>query len=347
MDIYKILQMDTSIWDLFTCKEEYYPQLLDTYGRFPYYASKNRDIFMPKASQYLSEHGFSVEYPDNAPFAVCLTHDIDIIYESIRTKGHSAIRNLKRGNIPESLQGLYSLHSKKIPFCNFIDIMALEEQYNSKSTFFFMAENPEDQDYFYNIEDLGSEIGEIVDRGGEVGLHGGHTTFSDPEKMREKKKKLEKMLNRPVQGYRNHYLRFNVPSTWEYLKEAGFKYDSTLGYADCIGFRNGMCHPFRPFNIDSQSVIDIIEIPLIMMDMTFFNTYMRLNMNQAWELFLRVTQEIERCQGVLTILWHNNNLLNDWRKLYVKILEYCSKKNAWITNGNTICQWWDNEHSRN
>jgi len=86
--------------------------------------------------------------------------------------------------------------------------------------------------------------------------------------------KLEKVLGKKIVGYRNHYLKFKVPETWGLPKEAGFKYDTTLGYADCVGFRNGMCHPFKPFDLNINSYINILEIPLIIMDRTLFD-YMK------------------------------------------------------------------------
>ena len=78
--------------------------------------------------------------------------------------------------------------------------MDLEEKYGAKSTFFFMAESPCEQDYAYAIEDLEPEIGEIVDRGWEVGLHGGHTAYLNVQEMKEKKERLEKVNHQPVPG---------------------------------------------------------------------------------------------------------------------------------------------------
>jgi len=83
MNMHEILRKDPEIWDLFTRKEEYTNPQRDQYDRFPYFASKNRDIFEPLTSQYLNEHGYSVEYPNDAPFAVCLTHDVDVVYQSL------------------------------------------------------------------------------------------------------------------------------------------------------------------------------------------------------------------------------------------------------------------------
>jgi len=42
-----------------------------------------------------------------------------------------------------------------------------------------------------------------------------------------------------------------------------------------------MCHPFRPFNLNTGQEMEILEIPLAIMDQTLLS-YMQLNMEQAW-----------------------------------------------------------------
>ena len=149
--MHDLLRRDPQIWDLFTRKEEYDNPLRDQYDRFPYYASKDRGIFKPKASQYLAEHGYSVQYPDDAPFAVCLTHDIDVTYQSVRSKGISALRALKNGKPSSAVQSISRMRSKKLPLCNFAEIMDIEEKFEAKSTFFFMAEGPEYGSYLVKV----------------------------------------------------------------------------------------------------------------------------------------------------------------------------------------------------
>lgn len=337
--MHDILRQDQDIWDLFTRKEEYENQFRDQYDRFPYYASRNRDIFEPSASRYLVAHGYSLPYPDDAPFAVCLTHDIDTIYQSISSKGLATLRSLNRGHLADAFQTFSWMRSSKLPFCNFSQIMDLEEKYGAKSTFFFMAERPGEQDYAYDIRGIAPEIGDIIDRGWEVGLHGGHTTYLNPHEMREKKEQLEMVTGKPVIGYRNHFLRFKVPETWEYLSQAGFKYDTTLGYADCAGFRNGMCHPFRPYDLSAGKEIDIIEISLIVMDGTLDYTYMRLENSTKWNFVKMLIDCVAACHGVFTLLWHNTYVEGENLKLYEKILGYCKEQGAWMTNGDTLVRF--------
>ena len=334
------IKENKELWDLFTRKEEYNPLLLDQYQRFPYYLSCNRDILKPKVSGILMENGFDFEYPEGKKFAVCLTHDIDSVYFSKSEIISMAIKLLKEHKI-RNLKVLFSKINKRWnPLWNFKDIMDLEEKYNAKSSFYFLTLDKEDLDFNFEIEDLEHEIGIIRDRGWEVGLHGGHNAYNNFEEIKKEKDKIERVLNKKVIGYRNHFLRFKVPDTWELLSKAGFKNDTTLGYADMVGFRNGMCHPFKPFNLRINKEIDIVEISLTIMDCTLFD-YMKLSYGMAWKITKLLIDTVERYKGVITILWHNTYMTGESKKFYEKILEYCNDKIAWMTSGEDICNWWN------
>jgi len=338
MEIYEILQKDPKIWDFFSRKEEYTSSIHDKFGRFPYYASSDRDIFEPPVSKYLVEHGYHAEYPKDKPFAVCLTHDIDLLYKTAGMKGIEALGKLPTIRLSTGRDFVAHIQSKKVPWWTFSDIVALEDRYEAKSSFYFMVQNPGDSEYNYPIGDCESIMGEISDGGREIGLHGGHTAYKDPVEIKEKKHLLEKVLNKKISGYRNHYLRFLVPDTWEHLHSAGFSYDSTFGYADCIGFRNGMCHPFKPYNRNTRREIDILEIPLTIMDSTL-DQKMQLDSGMSWEVTKRLIDTVERYHGVITLLWHNTSFVGEQKKFYEKILSYCHGKNAWMTSGAEITDW--------
>ena len=342
MDMHEILQRDPKIWDLFTRKEEYNSSLRDIYDRFPYFASQNRNIFEPKASEFLMNNGYHVEYPDDKPFAVCLTHDVDSVYKSMTSKSMHTVKYFTQGRFKKSFNSMKQIYSKKKPYCNFKEIMKLEEKYEARSSFYFLALDPTDQDYEYRIEDLKDEINTIQDWGWETGLHGGHEGSGNLEKLRKEKRSLEKMTNNSITGCRNHYLKFIVPDTWELLSKAGFIYDTTLAYADCIGFRNGMCHPFKPFNLITGKPIDILEIPLTIMEDSFEN-YMHVDTRRAWEISTKLIDTVMQYNGVLTLLWHNTSFTTDQRKFYEKILKYCAEKNAWMTSGGQISRWWKDQ----
>ena len=337
MNLIDKIRAETEMWDLFTKKEEYNPLFLDQYERFPYYLSKHRDVMDPILSKYLIDHGLDPKYPDGKKFAVCLTHDIDVIKQTITNCAFESVKSTIRGDYKNSLQYTISgLDKKQHPYRDFERIMEIEDKYGAKSSFYFLALKPEERDYNYDLEEISDEIRDISDNGWEVGLHGGHESYNNIKVTVQEKKILEDIIGKKVVGYRNHYLKFKIPDTWEMLSEAGFKYDTTFGYADCAGFRNGMCHPFKPFNLNTGKEIDILEIPLVIMDRTFSRDYMRLDFEGAWKLTKLLINRVEQYNGVITILWHNNFMTGEYLKFYEKILKYCSDKNAWMTSGEEI-----------
>jgi peptidoglycan/xylan/chitin deacetylase (PgdA/CDA1 family) len=330
----EILKRNQQAWDVFTKKEEYHARMLDRFGRFPYYLSEHRSIFEPQASTYLMERGLTFRFPENKTFAVCLSHDVDSIYPLNRRVVFDIAKALKRKQIKKALQSSFQkLNTKWNPWWNFRDTVVLEGEYGAVSSFFFLA-----SDVNYAIADVENELGFILDHGCEVALHSAHHTPSDVDKIKGEKEKLERVIGREISGCRIHTLKFKVPETWEALSKAGFEYDTSLGYADCVGFRNGMCHPFKPFNLTTRERIDIVEVPLNIMDSTLFD-YMRLDLESAWKITKRLIDVVERHSGVLTILWHNTYLVETYLKLYERILSYCRDKNAWMTSGAEIVSW--------
>jgi len=340
-----LLKQDSEIWDLFTRKEEYDGCSRDRYDRFPYYRSRHRDISVPWASRVLVDKGYYCEYPEDQPFAICLTHDIDTVYKPFHSKGLEIVSALKNGDLAHAGCIVPQLRSKKCPGWNFNEIADLEESYGARSSFYFLALEEGDSGYAYAIEDLEQEMCMLQDKGWEIGLHGGFEAYRDLERLQREKQRLEKVLNRAVNGYRNHFLKFRVPDTWELLERAGFHYDTTLGYPDCTGFRNGMCHPFRPFSINTNQEMEILEIPLAIMDQTLLS-YMQLNMEQAWAQTERLIDAVERHNGVITILWHNTYMTGASLRFYRKILEYGREKGAWMTSCGEVKSWWQKSGMR-
>lgn len=342
MSLHTTLMNDSQIWDLYTLRHEYVPPRQDV-CRSIFVPKDRKEVLSPVASRYLTDSGMKAEYPEGRKFAVMLSHDVDDVYppfsHTLLSSAHHA-RNLRLGKLRREL--LWKIDGKQSsPYRNFREIMDLEREYDATSSFYFMTADRDVKRFRYDIDELEGDLGYIADSGWEVGLHGGFYACTDLAEMKQEKGRLEKVLGKPVIGYRNHYLRFRVPDTWELLAQAGFKYDTTIGYNDVLGCRNGMCHPFRPFNLNTGKEIDLVEIPLIIMDGTLFDA--ASSFKEAWELTRGVIDEVERYNGVVTVLWHNNVFSSafreTWKKIYIKILKYTSEKNAWITSGEDIWKW--------
>lgn len=335
----ELAQRNPELWDLFTGKEEYAPEAIGRLGRIQSKARGNQDTFEPLVSRYLIDRGCTFEYPDGQPFAVCLTHDIDHLYQPLLEKGLVAAVAIRDRNFQKALRTILQFHNKRHPWCNLRAITKIEERYGARSSFFVPALDPDDPDYTYDVSDLEGDLGEIADEHWEIGLHGGYMASAGLEGLVNDKRRLERTLGKPVIGYRAHKLRFKLPDTWELLAEAGFKYDTTYGYVDHIGFRNGMCHPFRPFNLNTSRFIDIMELPLAFMDRTCL-TYMQLDARATYDRVVRLIDTVAACHGVLTLLWHNTTMDGALVGVYEKILQYCSDSGAWMTGGDEITSWW-------
>jgi hypothetical protein len=337
------LKQNKELWSLFTAGEEYNHQIVDQYGRFPYYLSKNREILEPKVSKFLVKNGFNIEYLEGKNFAVFLTHDIDGVYFPMLDALRSGTELLTQHQIINALKNFFSLVNRKWnPGWNFKEIIRLEEKYSAKSSFYFLSLDINDLGFNYRVEELKNELKNITEKGWEIGLHGSDNAYNNLDRVKKEKTRLEKILGKKVIGYRSHNLRFTVPDTWELLNKAGFRYDTTFGYADCVGFRNGMCHPFKPFNLNTNKEINILEFPLTIMDTTLFDRYMKLDLKNAWKITKKLIDTTKKYNGVLTILWHNGSFMNNnYLLFYEKILKYCYEKKAWMTSAEEIWKFYD------
>jgi peptidoglycan/xylan/chitin deacetylase (PgdA/CDA1 family) len=344
-NIYSELKKNQQIWDLFTKKEEYHPKKLDKYGRPTFKTSNQKNILLPQVSEYLIKIGFQPEYQDGKKFAIFLSHDID----DINISGKQVFRSFIPYPFHKHKLGFKKFVSayfkKQKPYINFKEIIQIEKKYNATSSFFFLATEKDIFGDKYKLDDIHNEISCIPENECEIGLHTGFYSFDDINQIKQEKEKLEDAARTKVSGVRNHLFRFAIPQSWKLLSQAGFEYDSSFGYSDMIGFRNGICYPFKPYNLIENKKIDIIEIPPCVTDITMFS-YMKIDACIAWKYIKNLIDTVERLSGVLTILWHNwtfsypvsySGLFGkEWTKLYEKILEYGYKKNAWLTNGKNI-----------
>ena len=111
---------------------------------------------------------------------------------------------------------------------------------------------------------------------------------------------------------RGHYLRFEVPTTWQILEDAGMEIDSTCGYADKEGFRCGTGQEYSVFNILTREKLKLKERPLLLMDTSLFG-YQQLDQDIIRDLVNKLSLHT----NMFTVLWHNTQSqhMNYYKKL--------------------------------
>lgn len=325
---------------LFIRQDEYKPEITDIHQRSTHALSYANTV-NPYVSEFLFKSGkINIKYPDNKKFAVCITHDIDQLFSMNKDLLKQALRDISKGSILKLSSTLSPLFNKRNnPYYNIRNLLEIEKSYDANSTFFFLALGKKEIDFNYDLDDVKDVFKAIKENDSEIGLHAGHLAFNDLKKLSQEKRKLEDIIQSEVIGIRNHFLKFRNPDTWEVQCKAGFKYDVSYGFNDATGFRNGMCHPFNPYNVFRQEYIDIIEIPLTLMDCTL-DRYMQLDFENSWKVAKSLIDKVEQTCGVFCLLWHNTYFFKENLHLYLKILDYCQSKDAWLTSGEKIFKWW-------
>ena len=323
-----LIVAQNELWDLYTARGEYRPWFTDDLGRIPCYASHNRSPFDPVISRFLKENGLAAEYPDGKRFCVCLTHDLGTSRHYSGKRGRGGFRR-----VTDAILGS-SGHAREFDAITFV-----EERFGVRSTFFVPALDPVENNRGPRLSDIEGKIRDISDRGWEVGLLGSATATTNADVLRTEKSRLESVLGSEIAGFRSHHLRFTTPDTWDVVADAGFEYDTSFAFPDCCGFRNGLCHPFRPYNLEQDAFFDLLEIPPIVAYGTLVSS-MRLSVARSWEIVTRLVEAVAECSGVLCLLWHNGEFAEESEQMYLRLLEYCRKRDAWITSIGDICSWW-------
>ena len=268
-------------------------------------------------------------------FAVALTHDIDVCNRGWLEGSFSEFKKKRFLSIPKLI--LNRLIGKDDWF-NFSKIVGLERKYNANSTFYFLPRKGKvngwkNADYDVLSPGIKKVIQDLGENGNEIGVHGSFGTHTVLELM---KQDIARITGKQVTGNRFHFLMFDVNKTVSVLENAGLKYDTSLGFAEHIGFRRGTCLPFYLYNFEKNDISTVLEIPLIAMDASLlFNKYMGLSLKESVPAVVALIEEVKKFNGVFTILWHNTSFSDykytGWCEVYEQIISYCKDNNALLT----------------
>lgn len=308
--------------------------------------------FLKEAAKYNHQVEFKNRWPNNHTFALVLSHDVDRIRTWTYSKAKRTMKESWRKRsynelLTKPFSLLYSLLLKENWSGNFKYINNMENRHGGNSTFFFTAKRRSSLDpkYSLNWGRLEKGIAIIKNNGGKIGLHGSLLSSEKAEYLVEEKELIEEKTGIKIKGNRQHYLRFDINKSFDFFEKAELGYDSTLGFANELGFRCGTSLPYHPFCIKRKKPYLFLEVPLILMDTVLsLESKLYLNRNEAWNIIEWYLQNVFRTGFCLTINWHNNNInkadVFGYSRLYDQILVWASERNAWICSLDDLYDWW-------
>lgn len=268
-------------------------------------------------------------------FALCLSHDVDRIYKTYQYLWN-AVQN-------KDLREAVGILSTKNPYWTFGRTMDIESTLGVRSSFnvldeIALSERPK-SDWFtkngwklfagrYEIEDPEViSIFRVLDKfGWEIGLHGSYTSCENPDRFAYEKDHIESVAGTEILGNRQHYWNLSRPNTWRHLRDAGIKYDTSLGSSTKIHFQHG--HELvRPF--DDEFVV----FPWSLMDGAVMES--GDSISEVMANCQSVLEEARSHRSAIVLDWHAGDVFSErdypgWGAVYRRLIEQALEMGAWV-----------------
>lgn len=322
---------------LITRYEEYLPHKKDMYGRYAHtnsLAFEYNFLHLPLINLWLQkiEEYFSPHATQHSQFTYLPTYDIDIAYSYLH---HSIIKNVggffkdfingKIDAISERLQVLSQ--SKKDPFDIYDWLHQLHIQHSLKPIYFFLLAQKR-KGYDKNIHPFTSGMTQLIIQHSEkyaMGIHPSWQSNSNGILVQQEIGCLQKIIQKPIYSSRQHYIKMNLPHTYESLLQAGIENDYSMGYGSINGFRASYTLPFKWYNLEQEKTTALTIHPFCYMDANAIFEE-KLSPNSAFESLVNYYNIVKQVNGQLITIHHNHFLSNEpqwqsWRSLYETFLQ--------------------------
>lgn len=295
-----------------------------------------------------------------ARFAVALSHDLDNLWRWTRrgfaAAGYRTARAARRldgaavrrelGDVAD--WAAHHLPHRTDPFWTFPQILGGEDDRGITSTFFVIARHTDRRDgnqpETYRKR-LPEALSLLARRHREIGLHGNDADRLGLDPLLDDRALLAQKARAEVHGIRYHYLRCLYHETLPLLEQARFGYDTSLAFAEHEGFRCGCSFPFRPYFLAEERALDLVEVPLAVMDGTLQEPHYRgLAAADAERAASAVLARVHASGGAVSLLWHNNRfdprVSRGYDKVYWRLVDDLLAQGGLLTGTGDIATRW-------
>ncbi|MBT3209996.1 MAG: hypothetical protein HN704_07600 [Bacteroidetes bacterium] len=322
--------------------EEYLPGKKDKFGRFlaeNCIAFKNNFLEEPIVNNWvllfrkkLKEVFPKISFAENN-FSYIPTIDIDNAF-AYKFKGYYRIfgalaKTIIDFNFKETIERIkVLLDLKKDPYDTYSFLNKVHKQHKFNAIFFFLLGNFSQYDRNIPVSNVSfRKMIYEISRKISIGIHPSFASNTNKAQLKKEIHNLKEIANQKIEISRQHYLMLFFPETYQNLLENGIKQDYTLGYAEKIGFRAGICSPFNFFDLTKNIETDLKIFPFQVMDVSL-KKYLKFSSEESIQKITELIEKVKRVNGTFISLWHNESLndigeWNGWRKVYTKMLEAC------------------------
>jgi hypothetical protein len=184
---------------------------------------------------------------------------------------------------------------------------AASGEYDFASTLFVVGRRAHRRDPNYRIEEIANRLS-VAGRqhGFSIGIHGSYRSVTEDRSLAQETRDLRALTHGKVLANRQHWLRFGEhKALFDEVERAGLLVESTLGFSEEIGFRNGACFAFPPYDFAQERPHNFLEVPLVVMDGAL-RVASRASGKHPQALADEVLAESRRFGwGGVSLVWHN------------------------------------------
>ena len=263
---------------------------------------------------------------------IYLSHDVDYIKKTLALRFKQSIfntYNIVQALLKRDLNTALNRTSKlfifslgKGDYWQFEKIKDLEKKNNVISYWnfygarggFFRSISKHILDPSYDIQSakLKKIVKTLKNEGHEIGLHPAFHSWNNYDSLNTEKHSVEATLEKKVTSCRQHWLRFSFKETWRNQELAGFLLDSTLGFNDRVGFRNGAALKTPAWdNVQKKASSSLKCLPMVLMDSHLFD-YNNMSKSERRGIIDKIVEEIAFTGGEASIIWHQRVFHSDY-----------------------------------
>ncbi len=316
--------------------EEYRPTELDKHDRFISKHSLQSKIgilkrpiinIWVKGLKKLLQEKWQLTFPAPRKFQIVNTIDVDVAFAylakgSIRGTGGLG-KEVLTGDFSSAKKRLETLSKKgKDPYDTYDYIEQVVKEHKLESIFFLLLgdyKKPYDTANDHSAPAYKTLVKRLREFS-SLGVHPSYHSYLNEGKLKKEVQRLKSLTKVDQIIARKHFLRLSIPDSYRLMEKVGVQADYTMGYADQVGFRAGLCTPFKPFDILTDRSMDIVVHPFAYMDGTL-REYQKLTIEEALKQVQFLKKEVQKVEGEFIGIWHNTSLTNKgewegWRVVY-------------------------------